>query len=161
MKFTAYPKLQQNWNNKPKKRKQTLKLSLFQRLSPCFWSSHHMERVPLHVLTNAGPHHTETEQSPTRAYTAKFTRAAFTVASLSPPGWEKIDRWTFLKARLEGKHLSCMGNELRAKQEWHPTQFLNYHQSNISCITFLKCSFQHSSTFPVLPISLGFSFPLQ
>lgn len=63
--------------------------------------------------------HMEMEQSPTRPYTAKFTCAAFAVASLSPPGWEKIDRWTFLKPLLEGKHLSCTCNESRTKQEWH------------------------------------------
>lgn len=41
-------------------------------------------------LTNAGSHHMETEQSPTRPYTAKFTYAAFAVASLSPPHGKKL-----------------------------------------------------------------------
>lgn len=117
-----------NWNNKPKKkRKQTPKLSLLQRLFPRSLSCNCVERVPLHVLANAGSHHTETEQSPTRVYTAKFTCAAFAAASLSHPGWDKIYRWTFLKPLLEGKHLSCTCNELRTKQEWHPAQLLNYH----------------------------------
>lgn len=126
-----------------------------------------MERVPLHVLTNARPHHTETEQSPTRAYTAKLTRAAFTVASLSPPGWEKINRWRFLKALLEGKHLSCMDNELRTKQKWHPTWLLNYHWSNnclqdISKLQFLAQQCHSCITYfprPFLPLKMTILTP--
>lgn len=100
---------------------------------PCFRDSSHVlchATVWKGFLSTFLPMQGPTTQRQSKAqpeFTQPSSHVLHLLLLLSPPGWDKIDRWTFLKPLLEGKHLSCTCNELRTKQEWHPAQLLNYH----------------------------------
>lgn len=116
-----------NWNNKPKKKENK------PQNYPCFRDSSHVlchATVWKGFLSTFLPMQGPTTQRQSKAqpeFTQPSSHVLHLLLLLSPPGWDKIDRWTFLKPLLEGKHLSCTCNELRTKQEWHPAQLLNYH----------------------------------